>query len=161
MCKGRIFLEQILFQYLPDMFPTKTSQQMALSYPKGYNIEHLVEIAMSKVGGYQFVDAEGYDFDDFSDSKTTTVNTNTKTMTISSVETKIGALRICCYNPHNESIDFFFVPASRLDDVRLSCYGKDCHKQRILARYNEPGNHYNQFEEFRVPDFKTLAMIVA
>jgi len=115
------------------------------------------KIALAKVGGYEFVDAEGYDFTDFSDSKTASTNPNTNVVTISSIENKIGALRITCYNHVKQALDYFFVPSNKLHTVALACYGKNSHKQRIIARYNEAGDHYNQFEKFRIADFVTLA----
>ena len=157
MCKSTTLLKNVIFKHLSDMFPTETSRRQALKYPKVFNVEHLTEIALAKVGGYEFVDAEGYDFSDFSDSKTTSTNPNTNVVTISSIENKIGALRITCYNHVKQALDYFFVPSNKLHTVALACYGKNSHKQRIIARYTEAGDHYNQFEKFRIADFVTLA----
>lgn len=158
MCKNKTFLKNILFVYLPDIFLDERMQQVALEHPYGYNVERLTELALARVGGYEFVDGDGYDFyPDFSDCKTTTVNENTHVVTIGGVENKIGALRICCYNYLKESVDFFFIPKEKLQEVASPCYGKDSHKKRILAKYNAVKDHYNQFEQYRVKDFETLA----
>ena len=77
-----------------------------------FNIERLVEESLAAAGGYDFVDAEGYDFTDYSDSKTTSVNQKTYHVEVNGVETKIGALRITAYNPFKDSADYFFVPKS-------------------------------------------------
>ncbi|MDC0863057.1 hypothetical protein OAP74_01125, partial [bacterium] len=65
MNKNTTFLKNIIFKYLPENFPTATSQKLALQFPQAYNVEHLTEIALAKVGGYDFVDASGYDFSDY------------------------------------------------------------------------------------------------
>lgn len=159
MCKNTVFLKTIIFKYLPELFPTASSKKEALTYPAAFNIEHLTEVALAKLGGYSFVDEEGYDFTDFSDSKTTSTNAKTNVLTVGSIENKIGALRITCYNHVKQALDYFFVPAHKLPQVALACHGKQSHKQRILARYNAKNDHYNQFEEYRVADFVTLAQL--
>lgn len=154
MCKRTVFLEKILLVHVPHVLPSK---KIALKNPEAYNIEHLTEVALAELGGYKFVDEEGYDFTDFSDCKTTSTNSKTNIVTINSIENKIGALRIICYNHNKQDLDYFFVPANKLHLVALPCYGKNSHKQRIRAKYNVAGDHYNQFEQYRVTDFVTLA----
>jgi len=156
--KNQVFLENFIFRTLPEVFPTSDSRQFALAHSNVYNIEHLTEIALSRASGeYDFVDGEGYDFTDYSDSKTTSINAKTRVVTVGSIENKIGALRICCFNPFRNSVDFFFVSKQQVSNVALPCYGKNSFKQRILARYNAEQDHYNQFEQYRVTDFETLA----
>ena len=157
MSKQRTLLKEIIIPNLPELFATEEARQYALRNPHIYNVEHLVELCLAKVGGYEFVDEEGYDFTDYSDSKTTTVNENTLVMTISSVETKIGSLRICAYNPIKESVDFFFLTQRELRTYALPCYGKNSHKERLLARWNAARDCYNSFEQFRVDSFEQLA----
>lgn len=157
MCKESVFLNQLVFPYLPDLFPTAVARGQALAYPKAFDVNHLTEIALAKVGGYTFVDEKGYDFDDLSDSKTTSLNAITKRFEIGSMENKIGAIRISCYNLVLDTIDYFFVPANELEYVVLPCYGKCSHKKRLMAQYNPAKGHYNQFEDYRVKDFVTLA----
>ena len=157
MSKQRTFLRDVIIPTLPELFPTEASKSYALANPHIYNVEHLVELCLSKVGGYEFVDAEGYDFTDYSDSKTTTVNEKTLTLTISSVETKIGSLRICAYNPIAERIDYFYMTQQQLRIYALPCYGKHSHKERLLARWNAGRDDYCQFEQFRVETFEQLA----
>ena len=159
MNKNTTFLKNIIFKYLPENFPTATSQKLALQFPQAYNVEHLTEIALAKVGGYDFVYASGYDFSDYSDSKTTSVNYNTKVIEIMSVENKIGSLRICCYNLFKNCVDYFFVPKENVKEVAERCYGKQKHKQRIKARYNTKKDSYTKLEKYRVKDFTTLATL--
>jgi hypothetical protein len=125
--------------------------------PDIFNIERLIEESLAAVGPYKFVDQEGYDFSDLSDSKTTTVNANTRTGTIGSVETKIGALRITAYNPFKESADYFYVSKRDMKYVKSPCYGVNDHKERILFKWSEKGDTYNMFEDYRVNSFEALA----
>jgi hypothetical protein len=157
MSKELVLLKEIICKFHPK-FRNTDVQKVALACPKYFNVELLVEETLAHVGGYKFVDKEGYDFSDYSDSKTTTVNSNTGVVTVSSVETKIGALRICAYNPFKESVDFFFVPKSDLPRVRMPCYGKNSHKERILFSYSKVVNDdYGWFEDYRVNSFAELA----
>ena len=98
--KNRLLLEKIAFNYLPDMFPTDASRRLALRFPNAYNVEHLVELALAEVGGYNWLDEEGYDFDDenASDSKTCTLREYDKALCISKIENKIGSFRMVIYN---------------------------------------------------------------
>ena len=157
MSKQRTFLTQVIIPVLPELFPTEEATQYALTNPHVYNVEHLVELCLAKQGGYRFVDADGYDFTDYSDSKTTTVNDKTLVMTVGSIENKIGSLRISAYNPIRERIDFFYMSHQQLRSAALPCYGKHSYKERLLARYNAARDDYNQFEQYRVADFETLA----
>jgi hypothetical protein len=126
--------------------------------PDRFNIERLIEETLAAVGPYQFVDEEGYDFTDLSDSKTTTINANTRVGTVSSVETKIGALRITAYNPFKDAADFFYVSRHDLKYVKSPCYGVNYHKERILFTYSSKGDTYGMFEDYRVGTFRELAL---
>lgn len=156
--KEYLFMRDIITQYHPEFKSSQDLQAFGLKYPGHFNIEFLIEECLAAIGGYKFVDAEGYDFCDYSDSKTTTVNANTGVVTISSVETKIGALRITAFNPIKNGIDYFYVPKRDLNRVRMACYGKSEHKQRILFTYSRK-NHddYGWFEDYRVNSFTELA----
>jgi len=110
------------------------------------------------LGPYRYVDEAGYDFTDYSDSKTTTINANTRVGTIGSVETKIGALRITAYNPFKDAADFFYVSKRDLKYVKSPCYGVNDHKERILFTYTAKGDTYNTFDDYRVKNFRELAL---
>ena len=158
MSKESVFMTEIITQYHPDFVTSRDMKKAGLSRPDYFNVEFLVEESLAAIGGYKYVDMEGYDFSDYSDSKTTTVNANTGVVTIGSVETKIGALRITAYNPFKQSTDFFFVPATDVSRVKLPCYGNNSHKERILFTYSKKyHDDYGYFEEFRVKDFPSLA----
>jgi hypothetical protein len=125
--------------------------------PDIFNIERLIEESLAAVGPYKFVDQEGYDFSDLSDSKTTTVNANTRVATISNVETKIGALRITAYNPFKESVDYFYVSKRDMKYVKSPCYGVNDHNERIKFTYSSRSDAYGMFEDYRVKSFTELA----
>lgn len=160
--KSEVILEEIVFQYHPAL--AEPPERIRQCHPENWNIPRLVEESMAHVGGYDFVDEEGYDFNDFylSDCKTTTVITYPKphprhVFEIGSVETKVGALRIVAFNPIHGGLDYFFVPKDGVLKHKTKCYGKSRLKERIQAAYNVAGNHYNKFEVYRVDTFENLA----
>ena len=157
MSKETVFLKEIMFKYLPEYFPTKRVRELALQFPKAYNIEHLTEIALAKIGGYDFVDASGYDFTDYSDSKTATVASYDNCCAIGSVENKIGAIRLCVYNSYKEDVDFFFFTKSEIDQLKEACFGKAKHKERVRSSYAVYADTYSKFEPYRLASFEELA----
>lgn len=157
MNKNYVLLRDIVTKYHPDFNTSKEVQEFALKNHDVLNVERLIEYTLAHVGGMNFVDAEGYDFlPCYSDSKTVSISRATRDAYISSVENKIGALRITAYNPHKDQADFFYVPKSDVPLVKRACYGKSMFKQRIMFCYSEKG-HYNSFEKYRVPSFEVLA----
>ena len=149
--KDQAFLNEILFDALPELFPTEENQMEALSDPKIYNIPYLVEKAMAKIGNMEYVDEEGYDFLPCkSDSKTTSLNITPQTanpVAVFQTKAKVGALRICVFNPYKHKgnqIDFFYVP-------------RDAYNRSVSFTYNLEKSSYLSMEEYRVPDFVTLS----
>lgn len=159
MSKETVFLEKIMFKYLPEYFPTKRVRELALQFPKAFNVEHLTEIALAKIGGYDFVDAAGYDFTDYSDSKTATVASYDNCCAIGSVENKIGAIRLCVYNSYKEDVDFFFFSKGAVDRLKESNYGKNKHKERMRSSYAVYADTYSKFEPYRLNSFEELAQV--
>jgi hypothetical protein len=127
-----------------------------------FNIERLIEESLAAVGGYNFVDETGRDFDCKwnSDSKTVTVipDGKARTAVIGSIENKIGSLRITIYNPFKETLDFMYIPRKQVQLRKECCYGKTgANKEKLRIRWNLANDHYNAFDEFLVKDFKELA----
>ena len=151
-------MRDVICRYHPSFKSSPDLQKFGLEMPERFNIEHLIEETLAAIGPYQFVDEEGYDFTDLSDSKTTTINANTRVGTVSSVETKIGALRITAYNPFKDAADFFYVSKRDLQYVKSPCYGVNSHKERILFTYSTKGDTYGMFEDYRVETFGELAL---
>ena len=153
-------LEEICFKYLPDVFPTKKSRETALAHPKIFNIEHMVELALAKLGGYNFIDDDGRDFDDIdnSDAKTCTVRERDRGLTIGKTENKIGSFRIVVYNEITEKLDYIYLTnKGRQLHTEREFLKKRPDEQRIRATYNHHFDHYNKLEDFRVENFETLA----
>jgi len=157
MSKNLVLMRDVICIYHPEFRISKDLRAYGMKHPEIFNVERLIEESLAAVGPYEFVDREGYDFTDLSDSKTTTINANTGVGTIGSVETKIGALRITAYNPFKESADYFYVSKRDLKYVKSPCYGNNDHKERIVFTYSKKGDTYNMFEDYRVKSFQELA----
>jgi len=158
MTKNEILMRDVVCIYHPEFIASRDLRKYGMKHSDIFNIERLVEESLAAVGPYNYVDEKGYDFTDFSDSKTTTINANTRIGTIGSVETKIGALRITAYNPFKDAADFFYVSKRNLTHVKSPCYGTQDHKERILFKYSTKGDAYGMFEEYRVKTFEELAL---
>lgn len=157
MNKNYVLIRDIITKYHPDFNTSQEVQEFALKNHDVLNVERLIEYTLAHVGGMNFVDAEGYDFlPCYSDSKTVSVSKTTRRGYISSVENKVGALRITAYNPHMDRVDFFYVPKDFVTEVKKACFGKQMFKQRIMFSFSE-NDHYNSFEKYRVPTFVDLA----
>ena len=158
MSKSLVLMRDVICVYHPSFNSSRDLQKFGLEMPERFNIERLIEETLAALGPYRYVDEEGYDFTDYSDSKTTTINSNTRVGTVGSVETKIGALRITAYNPFKESADYFYVSKRDLKYVKSPCYGVNDHKERIVFSYSKKGDNYGIFEDYRVKDFRELAL---
>ena len=158
MSKSLVLMRDIICVYHPSFSSSPDLQKFGLEMPERFNIERLIEETLAALGPYRYVDEAGYDFTDYSDSKTTTINANTRVGTIGSVETKIGALRITAYNPFKDAADFFYVSKRDLKYVKSPCYGVNDHKERILFTYTAKGDTYNTFDDYRVKNFRELAL---
>ena len=157
MSKNLVLMRDVICIYHPEFRKSRDLQSYGLKHPDIFNVERLIEESLSAVGNYLLVDREGYDFSDYSDSKTTTVNLNSRVGTVGSVETKIGALRITAYNPFKNAADYFFVSRQDLKYVKSPCYGVNDHKERIKFTYSKKSDSYGMFEDYRVDNFKELA----
>ena len=158
MSKNLVLMRDVICLYHPEFRKSKDLRAYGMQHYDIFNVERLIEESLASVGPYQFVDEEGYDFTDFSDSKTTTVNANTRVAEIGNVETKIGALRITTYNPHKDATDYFFVPKAHLKRVKQPCYGNSSHKERIKFTFSTKSDSYGWFEDYRVDNFVELAL---
>jgi hypothetical protein len=150
-------MRDVICIYHPEFRASRDLRAYGMKHCDIFNIERLIEESLAAVGPYEFVDEEGYDFTDLSDSKTTTVNANTRVAEIGSVETKIGALRITAYNPFKGSADYFYVSKRDMKYVKSPCYGNNNHKERIKFTYSKRGDAYGMFEDYRVKSFEELA----
>jgi len=162
MSKHLTLMRDVICKYHPEFRKSKELQSYGMKYSAIFNVERLIEESLAAVGGYDFVDADGYDFNDAwnSDSKTVTVipDGNSKTAAVGSVENKIGSLRVTIYNPFKGSLDFMYIPYARWQILKEQCYGRaGSSKEKLRIRWNQASDYYNGFDNFLVKDFKDLA----
>jgi hypothetical protein len=167
MSKNFVFMRDIVCKYHPAFKRSADLRHYGIKHNEIFNIERLIEESLAALGGYDFVDAEGYDFNDihYSDSKTVSVINNggatqTKVIIIQSVENKIGSLRVTIYNPFKESTDFLYIPkkdVQRLMENAGTTGTANKLKQRIRTSWNPERDDYNKLEQYRVGSFKELA----
>ena len=158
-------MRDVVIKHHPEFVKSTDLQSYGLRHPTLFNIERLIEESLAAVGGYKFVDEEGYDFDDKckSDSKTVSVVSNsptTKVFIIQNVHTKIGSLRVTIYNPFKDSVDYMYLPKKAVRYWKEN-NGTLCNeagaKERIRCSWSAKHNHYNKLEDYRVKDFVALA----
>jgi len=163
MSKNLVLIRDVINLYHPEFVNTPALKHYALKNPDIFNVERLIEESLAAVGGYDFVNEYGRDFNDCndSDSKTTSVipDGNSKTAIISGIENKIGSLRVTIYNAFKDSVDFMYIPWSEWQEMKEPSYGKNVYKEKIRARWNQKKDYYNSCEHFRVGSFKELATI--
>lgn len=157
MSRELVLMRDLICQYHPEFVSSSDMRRCGLRRPDLFNVERLVEESLAATGGYNFVNTDHYDFDDYSDSKVGSINLKTRAGQIGGVDGKIGALRITVYNPIRERLDYFFVPSRDLDYVRKPSYGKQMFRERIQFFWTQAGDHFNYFEDFRLPNFVELA----
>lgn len=162
MCKNLAILNEVVIPNHPAFRDNPEMQKLARNYPQMFNVELLTELTLAEVGSYDYVDQYGYDFSDYSDSKTVSISEYSSTAEIGSVENKVGALRIVCWNankPIGQQCDFFYLPHDNLLEHKVDCHGKNGHKERLRFRYSSSyADNYCGFETYRLPSFKDLAL---
>jgi len=168
MSKSDTIFREVIVKYNSVFASDPIKAEAFLADTRMLNIEYLVELTMAEVGGYEFVDADGYDFSDGSECKTASVSkclsnknsvnsfqgsiTNLKSKNTGKL--KSGDIRIVMYNPFLERCDYFFIPQCDLDvesGVTVSKTGK------ITVTYNRKKASYGALDNYRVADFVTLA----
>lgn len=161
MSKNFVLMRDVICKFHPAFVKSADLRKYGLEHSVIFNIERLIEESLAAIGGYNFVDEAGYDFDCrwWSDSKTTTVipDGNSKSIIISSIENKIGSLRVTIYNPYKDSVDFMYIPRKDVQAIKEPNYGKNSYKEKIRARWNESRDYYNSCDRFRVGSFEELA----
>lgn len=124
-------------------------------------------------GAYEFIDADHYDYTDFSDAKTFCTGEEPSSgfssfpFEISGLKGKVGAIRAICANSQYDCVHFFFIPADKVKKLRTE---HKCNDQyRILGNFNDGTNDesgpikyrgnwgYNRLDEFRVDTIFDLA----
>jgi hypothetical protein len=155
--KHQLIIRDIATVYLPEYASRRTEM---MTYWKHYNVEHIVEDAMCRVGGYEFVDEHSYDNTDYSDTKTASISSHDSIAVVGNILTpnqqkpKVGDLRVVVYNPYKERLDYYFFDKAGWEDIRE--WGQ-ANRGRLRASYNSDLDTIVKWQRFRVKDFETLA----
>ena len=145
--KHYVIMRDIVCRYHPKFRKYRDRQTWALKSPEYFNVERLVEESLAAEGRYKFVDEYGYDFSDKSDSKTTTVRFSPSQsaghISIPSIETKIGGLRITTFNPRMNRVDFFWLPRRNVKQLKVPSSGrKSVFTEVIRFQYSIKKDNY-------------------
>ena len=154
--KHFLIMRDIICIYHPKFINDEKLRKDGLEDPDIFNIPRLVEESLAAVGPYVRVDEYGYDFNDYSDSKTATVSSYDKIMTIDSVQNKIGAIRVTAYNANTDTLDYFYIPKSAVAHFKEQ--KKSTNTKRLRTKWNSKTDHYRSFEPYRLKTFKELAL---
>lgn len=161
-----------------DYFPSlKRADGKCLVHPNDLKMETIAEKAIAIVSGLTWCGYRNlpYDFvEDKSDCKTsscTAMPTKSKytavsgevteyestsySGTISSVETKVGTLRVIVYNAHKNACDFFLIPHKHIIPLSNLMSGS-YEKRRIDYSYHRGKDAYSKIEGFRVDTFEDV-----
>lgn len=155
--KTQLLLEEIVLEHHP-IYQDAALRQAVLTNPNHYNAEHLVEETMSIIGGYQYINANGFDFSDGSDCKTATLSSHDNTATITSIAAKIGDLRVVLHNQYYDRLDYYFMSRAGWETVRE--WGA-AHENELRARYNKDLDVIPRWDKWRVGSFKELCLMPA
>lgn len=174
IAKNKRLLE-IIHDYLPFTIRATVSKEIMLNNIQFFNVERMFETALENAsnGKYKCVDTNGYDFTDFSDAKTASLNhngTNTIGCTLDHLEYKIGSLRVAVYNPITEDFDFLYIPHSVYSSLSyergrsinpgqtLGANTKTKEKRLRLTYSKQTRCYKNNMERYRVATFQDLAL---
>lgn len=116
--KKHYIIKNIVLQYYPQYLNTTPEiQEWLLSYPEHFDSLYLMEQTIAMIGGYEFVNEQGYDFNDKckSDLKTVSISINGRrgsavsyaVTPIRNVKTKIGPIRLAVYNIHTDEMMYY------------------------------------------------------
>jgi hypothetical protein len=144
MCKNSVLLRDVIFPNDKEFAPGTQQHRNALKNPDVWGIERRIELLVARMSGglFTFVDGNGYDNSDFTETKTSTlsrvdsINRRIRTdgfvseklqtrysASITNVGGKIGALRVVIYNTINYAVDYVFVPKSEVIGARMKKKG--------------------------------------
>lgn len=173
MCKHSVLLKEVIFRYHPkfnDTFRNNSRRRKnALANPEAHKVEALVEECFAAIGDYSLSRVAHRDFTDGSDSKTCSIRTsnrynhNTFEVRIKSVRSvggilKDGALRVTIYNPHNESLRYYYLPKDVWSTWNISANGgSQADRGNLRATYNLALDRIEKFDPYRCESFEELA----
>ena len=161
---------RISLDIISKYHPNKFVRDNIVKYHKDFcaDIPKLVELCYThRKFGLKYVDEDHYDFDDYSDSKTASISRNPRINTtnifegyISGVSSgggnfKVGALRCVLFNPHHDSLSYYFFPGGKWEHLVTSFYAG---RGTLKFTYNIKKNHIKKIEDFQVSCFEELAL---
>ena len=167
MSKSLVLMRDVICKYHPSFRKSKDLRAYGMEAPELFNVERLIEESLAAVGPYKFIDGDHSDFDDGTDSKTASIRlnplkpgTNSHGGEISGVETagggrKAGALRCTIYNPHTDSLKFYFLPKSMWS--RHITIHPTQGAGKIMYTYNKPHDYIAKFIGYECANFEALA----
>lgn len=167
MCKTITLFKEIVNKYHPNFLGKEKLKEIKL-FPKIYNIEHLIELTMAHVGGYEFTDSSHFDFSDGSECKTASIRLNptapgrnTYKVEISNIVSpggtqKSGNVRVVVYNPHDSSVKYYFIPNNMIESLGIN-YHPTTNVGRVFATWNSIKNSIPKLDAYEVKTFKELA----
>ena len=177
--KTKTLLRDVVFKYHPEVKDDEKVKEFLSNHNDWVNIERMVEETMAAVGGYNFVDGEGYDFDDGealgcanSECKTASIypkpipsgNCNSYKLEISNVsrcgpqgKDKSGTLRVVLFNPITDTTHYYYIPKAQWENMIV--YHPTSKVGKIVAQWNSVTNSINKLDKFEVKNFEVLAQL--
>jgi hypothetical protein len=168
MSKNAVLFREVIFKYHPAFKRSQDLCNWAYKNPDMFNVTRLIEESFAAVGSYKFIDGSHCDFSDGTDSKTASIGVNSSgtsntsfTGAVHSVVTsagtlKQGGLRVIVYNPHTDSLMYYFLPKSFWSKHITMHNKKNC--GLITYSYNIKKDNIKKFENFRFRSFRQLAL---
>jgi len=168
MSKQATLLRDVIFKYHPLFKRRKDLQKSAIKHPEIFNVHRLIEDSFAAIGPYSFIDVSHADFSDGTECKTASIGVNYTGTTgnsfsgaIHSVKTsagtlKQGALRVVIYNPHTDSLMYYFLP-KEFWEKNITMHNKK-NSGMIAYSYNKSTDTIKKLEPYRVKSFRQLAL---
>lgn len=156
--KHTVILREIAAVYLPEY---QGRADELVEHWRHYNVEHIVEDAMSRIGGYGFVDQHTHDNGDYSDTKTGSIRRHDSVATISGIisdggQPKCGDIRAVIYNQFDHKLHYYFLPKAYWESIRE--YGRS-NANILRSSYNPQTDTVSKWQRYRLDSFHELAQM--
>lgn len=163
MDKNTIILSKIGCIYHPQL--KKWPKEFVFEHAHILDVPRIVEHCLAAVGGYKFVDSDGYDFSDGTEAKTASVGgktklspgVNTYRVKVTNVKAKNSYIRAIIYNQHKQDLDYFFIPPNPPTGYS---YEPSKGTARLLWTWNCKNDSYAAYEQYRVRSFEEVASLI-
>jgi len=166
MTKNEIFMKDVI-KYHPDFINNKELKIIGMKNPNMFNLPLLVEESIVHIGELEHViNGNHADFSDGSDCKTSSIRRNLHRPCKDSYQGEItgvasqsgtlksGALRICIFNPHKDTILYYFLPKSFWQSLIHGRKGINS----IDYSYSLKKDTIKKFKHYQVTTFEELAL---